>query len=82
MLTSGRNKPADDQNHYRGEGIAIVLSDQAVMAWKASGRHWKAWSSRIISACLKLKNEKLHVFSSIYLLSYKLKLVIQTIILI
>ena len=63
MLTSGRNKPADDQNHHRGEGVAIVLSDQAVKAWKASGSHWKAWSSRIISACLKLKNDKLHVIS-------------------
>ena len=63
VLTSGLNKPADDQNHHRGEGIAIVLSDQAVKVWKASGSHCKASSSRIISACLKLKNEKLYAIS-------------------
>ena len=49
----------------RGEGVAIVLSGQAVSAWKA-GSQWKAWSSRLVTATLKVgdrSGDKLHVLS-------------------
>ena len=63
MLTSGRQTPTDDRNCERGEGVAIVLLDWAIKVWKSAGSQWKAWSSRTISACLKLGREKLHIVS-------------------
>ena len=50
----------------KGEGVAIVLTDWAMDAWKAAGRQWKAWSSRAVSACLHLggrSRDKLHIVS-------------------
>ena len=32
-------------------------------AWKAGGKQWKAWSSRIVSASLEVEKKKLHVIS-------------------
>ena len=52
VLTSGRAKPAQGDTVKKGEGVAIVLTDWAIDAWKAAGRQWKAWSSRAVSACL------------------------------
>lgn len=63
VLTSGRDVPEEDQAYQRGEGVAIVLIDWAVNAWKTAGSQWKSWSSRTISACLKVGNERLHVIS-------------------
>ena len=50
----------------RGEGVATVLTDWAIDAWKAAGRQWKVWSSRAVSACLQLggrSRDKLHIVS-------------------
>ena len=66
MLTSGREKPALGDSKQRGEGGAIVLSDPAVDAWKRAGKQWKAWSSRVVLACLQMgegSGGRLHVGS-------------------
>ena len=54
ILTSGREKPAVGESIQRGEGVAIVLTGPAVDAWRRAGRQWKAWSSRMVSACLQV----------------------------
>ena len=56
VLTSGREKPA----------LGIVLSGPAVDAWKRAEKQWKAWSSRVVSACLQMgegSGGRLHVVS-------------------
>ena len=50
VLTSGREMPVQGDTVKRGEGVAIVLMDWAIDAWKAAGKQWKAWSSRAVSA--------------------------------
>jgi len=47
----------------RGEGVAVVLFDWAIEAWKAGGCQWKAWSSRLVTAGLKIGKKCLHVAS-------------------
>ena len=66
VLAAGRPTPSAGQPKQRGEGVAIVLSGAALEAWKAGGREWTAWSSRIITASLatgKQNSSKLHVIS-------------------
>ena len=66
VLASGRKIPTVGEPAQRGEGVALVLSSPAVAAWKDGGEHWKAWSSRLISAKLQLNSKqtgKLHVLS-------------------
>ena len=63
MLTSGRALPGEGDSFRRGEGVAIVLLDWAVEAWKSGGRQWKAWSPRIITASLEVEKKKLHIVS-------------------
>ena len=63
VLTSGRKTPSVDENSQRGEGVAIVLMCWAVEAWKACGSKWRAWSPRLVSACLQVGKKKLHVAS-------------------
>ena len=43
------------------EGVAVVLLDRAIDAWKAAGSQWKAWSFRLISVTLKCGDKRLHV---------------------
>ena len=38
----------------RNEGVGIALDERAAAAWKEAGEVWKAVSSRIIMARLKL----------------------------
>ena len=50
----------------RGEGVAIVLSGEAVTAWKDGGSRWKAWSSRLVTATLQVgrsSSGRLHIIS-------------------
>ena len=54
VLTSGREVPQHLESRNRSEGVAIVPSESAIHAWKVSGRCQKAWSSRLITASLKL----------------------------
>ena len=67
VLTTGRDVvPGGDEVRRRGEGVAIVLSGEAVRAWKEGGSRWKAWSSRLVSANLKVGNgsrDRLHILS-------------------
>ena len=66
VLAAGRPVPRAGAVRQRGEGIAIVLSGLAVGAWKAGGSCWKAWSSRLVTATLKVGSGRcdfLHVFS-------------------
>ena len=66
MLTSGRAKPALGDSKQRGEGVSIMLSRPAMDAWKRAGNQWKAWSSRVVSACLQMgegSGGRLHVVS-------------------
>lgn len=66
VLTAGRPIPESNQVRQRGEGVAIVLTGDAVTAWKAGGKQWSAKSSRLVTAKLKTGNKHqdiLHVIS-------------------
>ena len=52
VLTASRDVPGIGHMKQRGERVAIVLTGPAIGAWKAGGKCWKAWNSRIISAIL------------------------------
>ena len=66
ILTTGREVPGADFVRQGGEDVTIVLSDLAVSAWRAGGSKWKVWSSRLVTATLKVgdgRNRCLHVLS-------------------
>ena len=66
VLTAGRETPQGCQPRQRGEGVAIVLTDHVVSAWKAGGEQWRSWGSRIIKATLgggSRKTSRLHILS-------------------
>ena len=66
MLAAGRPVPAPGETGQRGEGVAIVLTGPAIQAWRSGGKQWKAWSSRLVTACLyigKGEADHLHVIS-------------------
>ena len=63
VLTSGRPLPGEGDGFQRGEGVAIVLLDWAVEAWKTGGCQWKALSSRIVTASLEVEKKKFHIVS-------------------
>jgi len=68
VLAAGRAVPGVGVERQRGEGVAIVLSEPAIDVWKATGSRWRAWSSRIVSATVKVakgngRNSFLHVLS-------------------
>ena len=42
VLTSGQVRPSNEAHFYKGEGVAVVLLDWAIDAWKAAGSQWKA----------------------------------------
>ena len=54
VLAAGRPTPGPAQTKQRGEGVAIVLMDSALRAWRASGEQWKAWNSRLVTAKLQI----------------------------
>ena len=66
VLTAGREVPNTGEVRQRGEGVAIVLSGEAMSAWRAGGSQWRGWSSRLITAKLKVGSGSggcLHVLS-------------------
>ena len=66
ILTAGREITSPGAPLQRGEGVAILLLGPAIDAWKKTGRKWKAWNSRLISACLQVGNtssDRLHIIS-------------------
>ena len=54
FLHSGRVLPVGEGPAVRNEGVGIALDERAAAAWKEAGKVWKAVSSRIIMARLKL----------------------------
>ena len=54
VLTARREVPRAEFVRHKGEGIAIVLSGPAVSACREGGSKWKAWSSRLVTATLKV----------------------------
>ena len=50
VLTTGQPMSPVGQPKQRGEGVAIVLTGPALDTWKAGGREWTAWSSRVVRA--------------------------------
>ena len=66
VIAAGRAVPGASVVKQRGEGVAIVLSGPAIGAWRSGGSRWKAWSSRVVVATLKVgngRNDHLHVLS-------------------
>jgi hypothetical protein len=66
VLAAGRPVPAAGETLQRGEGVALVLADVAIKAWREAGEQWRMWSSRLVSVQLKIgrgKKNVLHVFS-------------------
>lgn len=66
VLASGRPLSAAGVVRQRGEGVAVVLSNAAIDAWKAGGSRRKLWSSRIVTATTKIgggRSDALHVLS-------------------
>ena len=64
VLTAGRERPSEGDDMQRGEGVAIVLLGPAIDAWKRTGKQWKAWGPRAVSACLQVGERiktKLHM---------------------
>ena len=50
----------------RGEGVALVLKQQALTAWRLGRQQWKAWSSKCVSAVLhmdKRPSSRVHLVS-------------------
>ena len=66
VLAAGRPVQAVGKPRKRGEGVAIVLDGPAIIAWRAAGQQWKAWSSRLVSTQLQFGSRRadhLHVLS-------------------
>ena len=74
VLTSSRPTPNENEQMLRGEGVAIILSGEAVKAWEASGKNWQAYSSRIVRAILLESRSPYHQFHviSCYAPTFKL----------
>ena len=54
MVYSGRPLPGVDDPVMRNEVIGIVTSPAIAAAWRSSGECWRALSSRIMYARIKL----------------------------
>ena len=58
--------PPLDEPIRRGEGVALVLLNDAITSWQAAGKQWKSWSARMISASFRIGEKPrdiLHVVS-------------------
>ena len=54
LIHSGRPLPNEDEPQRRNEGVGILLDERATQAWKDAGENWKAVSSRVVVARLKV----------------------------
>ena len=64
VIAAGR--PSVGEIRRRGEGVAAVFNGQAMQAWEASGKQWKAWSSRLVTVTLltgKRASDRIHILS-------------------
>jgi len=57
---SGKPLPSGDDPVLRNEGVGIVINPVVAAAWRDSGECWKAVSSRIVYAQVKLQCSKYH----------------------
>ena len=58
MLQSGKQTPGVGEPVKRGEGVGIILNKDTAKAWREGGEQWNPISSRILSARLKLQEDK------------------------
>ena len=49
VLTAGRSVPPSDEPVRRGEGLTLVLLNDAIASWQATGKQWRSWRARMIS---------------------------------
>ena len=56
FLHSGRPLPKEGEVAARNEGVGIALDERATKAWKEAGEVWRAVSSRIVAARLKVSS--------------------------
>jgi len=78
MVHSGRPLPTEDDPVLRNEGVGIVMNPVVAAAWRSSGECWKAISSRIMYARVKLqcnrssrsRRGKQDVYLSMYVPNY------------
>ena len=54
FLHFGQPLPSEEEKFMRNEGVGIALDETATAAWREAGEVWKAVSSRVIMARLKL----------------------------
>ena len=54
LIHSGRPLLNEDVPQRRNEGVGILLDERATQAWKDAGENWKAVSSRVVMARLKV----------------------------
>ena len=54
LIHSGRPLPNEDEPQRRNEGVGILLDERTTQAWKDAGENWKAVSSRVVMARLKV----------------------------
>ena len=57
ILHSGRPIPTETLEVKRGEGVGIVLDTHMTMAWRDAGETWRAVSSRVLTARLKIAGQ-------------------------
>ena len=65
LLSAGREVPQGNQHRQRGEGVAIVLSNEAVAVLKAGGEQWSTWGSRIFCYHAEERSEEKCLDSSL-----------------
>ena len=56
FLHSGRPLPKEKEVAAKNEGGGIALNERATKAWKEAGEVWRAVSSRIVAARLKVSS--------------------------
>ena len=54
LLHSGHLLPNEGEPQMRNEGVGVLLDKHATDAWKDAGENWKAVSSRVVMARLKV----------------------------
>ena len=63
VIATGRATPGERKVRYRGEGITIILCGPSLVAWRAGGSCWKAWSSTLVFASLLVGGDHLNIMS-------------------
>ena len=48
--------PGESDLIIRNEGVGIIMSPNVAAAWRKSGENWRAISSRIVCATMRLNS--------------------------